>query len=311
MNARAASHVLLIAPVDFRANEETAESNVFQHTVDDTEATRLARVAVEQHRALRDLLVDNGVAVTIVRSRTDTPDAPFCNNWFSTHPAAGDRNTPVLVLYPMLAPNRRIERRKDLIGLLRDRYDCVVDFSEREREGVFLESTGSLCLDDSARVAYATISPRTHQSLASEWATSLGYRLVAFRATDAAGVPYYHTNVMMFIGHGLAAVCLEAIGEARSDGETGRAGVVQSLRQSGLEVMTITREQVLRFCGNSLPLVNDAGERLLVMSSAAYHAYARAQRVIIERHARILHTDLSAFEEIGGGSARCLLGELF
>ncbi len=309
--ARAASHVLLIAPVDFRANEETAESNVFQHAVGAEKAKRMAKLAIDQHRALRNLLIEQGVTVTVVRSRPETPDAPFCNNWFSTHPAAADRNIPVLVLYPMLAPNRRAERRRDIIALLKSRYECVVDFSDREHEGLFLESTGSLCLDDAARVAYATISPRTHLSLAKDWASSLGYRLVAFRATDAHGVPYYHTNVMMFIGHGLAGVCLESIGEGRGEGETGRRGVEESLRTSGLELLVISRDQVLQFCGNCLPLVNDAGDRLFMMSSAAFNAFSPAQRATIERHGRILHTDLSSFEEIGGGSARCLLGELF
>jgi hypothetical protein len=181
----------------------------------------------------------------------------------------------------------------------------VVDLSDRERQGVFLESTGSLVLDDDARVAYAALSPRTDRPLAEEWARTMGYRLVTFTATDGSGVPYYHTNVVMFLGHRLAVICLEAIADAAE-----RHTVEASLLSSGLAVLPITRDQVLAFCGNALAVTDDRGERLFVMSSAAYLALTPAQRGTIERHGRIVHTDLSAFETLGGGSARCLLGEL-
>jgi hypothetical protein len=169
-----------------------------------------------------------------------------------------------------------------------------------------LESTGSLCLDDAARVAYAALSPRTDRAVTEEWARLMGYRLVAFTARDGTGVPYYHTNVMMFIGHGLAGVCLESV---EDPGE--RAALEQSLETGGLSLLPITRAQVIQFCGNCLPLANDAGEPLLVMSSTAYHGFTAAERETIGRHAQILHADLSSFEQAGGGSARCLLGELF
>ncbi len=308
MTSRAASHVLLVAPFEYRTNTETADSNAFQRAVGTAEAERLAAEAIVQHRALRDLLIENGVRATVARSLRDTPDAPFCNNWFSTHPgAAGNR----LVLYPMLAPSRRIERRPDLVAMLRAGYPEVLDFSSRELDGIFLESTGSLCLDDEARVAYATISPRTDRRLTGEWAAKMGYRLVAFTATDGQGLPYYHTNVMMFVGHGLAGICLESIGLTAAPGETTRSEVEAALKAGGLDILPISRQQVVDFCGNCLPLSNDLGERLLVMSSAAYQGFDGDQRARIERRARILHTDLSAFETLGGGSARCLLGELF
>jgi hypothetical protein len=211
-----------------------------------------------------------------------------------------------LVLYPLLAENRRRERRTDLVELLRSGYEHVVDLSDRERRGVFLESTGSLCLDDAARVAYAALSPRTDAGLAAEWAEQLGYRLVTFRATDAGGTPYYHTNVMMFIGHGLAGVALESI-----DIPAERRAVERSLEESKLEILPITRGQVLQFCGNCLALGTDRGEPVFVMSTTAYRGFGAEQRGRIEAHGRILHAPLDAFETIGGGSARCLLGELF
>ncbi len=308
MTARAASHVLLVAPHEYRTNTETAESNAFQRAVGVAEAEQLATEAILQHRALRDLLVENGVRITVARSLRETPDAPFCNNWFSTHPGPSGAR---LVLYPMLAPSRRVERRPDLVSMLKSSYAAVLDLSDREPHGVYLESTGSLCLDDEGRTAYAAISPRTDRNLTEEWAAAMGYRLAAFTATDAHGQPYYHTNVMMFIGHGLAGICLESIGERAAPGEMTRSEVEASLAAASLEVVPINRAQVLSFCGNCLPLTNDLGERLLVMSSAAYRGFDPGQRAWISRRTRILHTELSAFETLGGGSARCLLGELF
>lgn len=309
----AATHVLMVEPVRFRYNEETGESNTFQSAPESGEAQAIAREAVSEHRALRDLLVSNGVHVTVVRCDERTPDAPFCNNWFSTHPAvalqeAGStRHAPAtLVLYPLLAPNRRLERRTDLISMLRTKYPRMVDLSGYEREARFLESTGSLCLDDANRVAYAAVSPRTDRALVEHFGRELGYRIEAFTATDAAGVPYYHTNVMMFIGHGLTGITLDAIDSADE-----RLRVERSLLAGGLEVLPISRAQAAEFCGNVLSLTNDNGEALFVMSAAAWRAFTLDQRARLEAHGRVLASELSAFERVGGGSARCLIAELF
>jgi hypothetical protein len=303
--ARAASHVLLVEPVNFRYNRETGATNAFQNAPPPAEEQALSELAVEQHHRLRDLLVDHGVTVTLARSLPTTPDAPFCNNWFSTHPA--DESAPAtLVLYPLLADNRRIERRSDLVSLLRPAYPRLVDLSPHERKAEFLESTGSLVLDHEARTAYAALSPRTESLLASEWATELRYRLVAFTAVDRSGVPFYHTNVLMFIGHGLAGICLESI---RSSGE--RRAVEEQLRKDGKEVLPLTQEQTANFCGNCLALSSGDGTPLFVMSSQAWRHFSAAERLVLEGHGRILHTELSAFEMLGGGSARCLIAELF
>jgi hypothetical protein len=309
----AATHVLMVEPVRFRYNEETGESNTFQSVPASGEAQAIAEAAVREHRALRDLLVSNGVHVTVVRCNERTPDAPFCNNWFSTHPAVavtdaeGTRHTPAsLVLYPLLAPNRRLERRADLIAMLRTKYPRVVDLSGYEREARFLESTGSLCLDDANRVAYAALSPRTDRALVEHFGRELGYSVQAFTATDATGVPYYHTNVMMFIGHGLAGITLEAI-EAADE----RRRIERSLLAGGLELLAITRAQAAQFCGNVLSLTNDRGDALFVMSGAAWDAFTPAQRAQLEAHGAVLSSPLTAFERVGGGSARCLIAELF
>ncbi|MGE0440914.1 MAG: arginine deiminase-related protein [Gemmatimonadales bacterium] len=310
MSARAASHVLLIAPHRYRTNAETAESNAFQKSVSKTEANRLGALAERQHAALRALLIANGVRITVARALETTPDAPFCNNWFSTHAAAGSAERR-LALYPMLAPSRRLERREDLIRMLSAGYGSVVDLSRREEEETYLESTGSLVLDETSRVAYAAVSPRTDLAVAREWAGLMGFRLVAFRATDAGGIPYYHTNVMMFIGHGQAGICLDAVAETGGDGLSSRGEVLASLEKNGLDIVPIARKQLLDFCGNCLALSNDRDEPLFVMSSRAYKGFSNPQRKALSSRAKLLHTDLSAFETLGGGSARCLLGELF
>lgn len=304
---RAASHVLMIEPVRFRFNPETAASNPFQRQVppNPDEAVALAEAASAQHRVFRDLLVGNGVCVTVCRSLPTTPDAPFCNNWFSTHPPH-DGHPATLVLYPLLSAARQRERRADIVTLLRGRYPRALDYSPREAEACYLESTGSLCLDHANGVAYAALSPRTDRHLAEEWARELGYRLVAFTATDPTGQPYYHTNVLMFLGHGIAGIVLEAIDDP---GE--RRTVEQSLTAGGWSLLPLTQAQAAAYCGNCLALVNDAGEALLAMSTTAHQAFTPAQREQLQDTARLVHSELSAFEQLAGGSARCLLAELF
>ena len=302
---QAASHVLLIEPVNFRFNRETEATNAFQTAPSADEETALAALAIEQHHSLRDLLVARGVKVTLTRSLPTSPDAPFCNNWFSTHPA--DATAPAtLVLYPLMAENRRLERRGDLVSMLRPAYPRVVDLSPNERKSRFLESTGSLVLDHESRTAYAALSPRTDFSLASEWASQLEYDLVAFTAVDRGGVPFYHTNVVMFIGHGLAGICLESI-SAKAE----RRAVEERLVRDGNEILPLSQEQAANFCGNCLALAAGDGTPLFVMSSQAWRHFSETDRAALEQHGRILHTELSAFEKLGGGSARCLVAELF
>ena len=301
----AASHVLLIEPFHFRYNRETEASNAFQIKPSPEEERRLSEQAIEEHHRLRDLLLGEGVMVTLTRSLESSPDAPFCNNWFSTHPASS-RAPATLVLYPLLAENRRTERRADLIAMLRPAYTRVVDLSPWERKQRYLESTGSLVLDHEARAAYAALSPRTDFSLASEWARELGYDLVAFTAVDAGGVPFYHTNVLMFIGHGLAGVCLESIQVPEE-----RRGVEERLRKDGRDILPLSQAQAANFCGNCLALRGGEGQPLYVMSSQAYKNFSAEERARLELHGKLLHTDLTAFETLGGGSARCLIAEIF
>lgn len=316
ISSYATNHVFMVEPNRFRANHQTSDTNAFQKG-GHWSADEITSEALRQHRNLRDLLINNDVYVTLRKSDEATPDAPFCNNWFSTHPtmkgfrdAHGywEEDAPAsLVLYPLMAENRRLERREELIsGLFRRLYARIVNMAHHETDGRYLESTGSLCMHDAARTVYAAISPRTDPDLARAWAGRMGYHLVAFSATDAGGVPYYHTNVMMFVGHRIAAVCLESIEDASE-----RIMVETALDEGELNVIAITREQVTHFCGNAISLVTHDGEPLFVMSTQAWTHFEPAQQQRIEAHGRVLHTDLSVFESIGGGSARCLIGELF
>lgn len=297
----------MIEPVRFRFNPETAASNSFQAQIPPgvVEADQLARQAVGQHRAFRDQLVASGVRVTVCRSLETTPDAPFCNNWFSTHRARG-AHPATLVLYPLLSEIRRRERRADIVAMLRANYPGEMDLTAGEHDARYLESTGSLCLDHASGVAYAAISPRTDRELAREWARRAGFELITFTALDGRGLPYYHTNVMMFIAHGIAAVVLESIVDA---GE--RQGVETALAAAGHRVIAISREQAAAFCGNCLGLSSESGDPLLAMSSTAYAAFSPSELAALEASAQIVHANLSAFERLAGGSARCLLAELF
>jgi len=297
----------MIEPVRFRYNADTAASNVFQRQSEPApeEAEALASRALSQHRALRDLLIGAGVCVTVCRSLEATPDATFCNNWFSTHPARPGMPA-TLVIYPLLGQARRLERRRDLVELLTPAYPRQLDLSAEESAGRYLESTGSLCLHQDSRTAFAALSPRTSRELAESWARQLDFRLVAFSATDGHGVPYYHTNVMMFVGHGVAGIALEAI---EDPGE--RRLVEAAIAEAGLEMIAISRDQVARFCGNVLALASDTGEPLMVMSTSAWEGFSPRQRDRLARAGRLLHADLSAFEHLGGGSARCLIAELY
>ncbi len=284
------SRVLTVRPVGFRANDQTAATNTFQRAI----AADAEGAALAEHAALVSALRAAGVDVVVVDGDPACPDACFCNNWFSVHDGA----PPAVVLYPMLAPNRRAERF-DLSGVVGAGHR-LVDLTAAEAHGRFLEGTGSLVLDRDARVAYAAWSPRTDAALAAEWASRLGWTLVGFDAADAAGRPYYHTNVLMFLGHGLAGVCFEALPEAD------RARVAASLR--GHELLRLTRAQVAAFSGNVLAL--DGVGPIWLISASGWGALDPGQRRALESRGAPLVVDLPTIESVGGGSARCLVAEL-
>jgi hypothetical protein len=234
--------------------------------------------------------------------RPAKPDAVFPNNWVSFHLDG------TVALYPMLAPNRRSERREDIIEQVvregRFRVSRTVDLTHREAEGKFLEGTGSLVLDRTHRVAYASLSPRTDLDVLGEFARLLDYDLVTFEAQDAAGRPVYHTNVVMAIGTSFAVVCGEAIAQAPH-----RDAVCHQLRASGHDIVDISQRQMQEFAANLLELA-PAGGHVAALSTTAWRSLGPAQRRTLESHAEILPVEIPAIERIGGGGVRCMLAEL-
>ena len=294
----------MIRPVRFGFNEQTAETNAFQ---DIKMAAQTKDVAQED--ALREFdemtrqLTAAGVEVIIYDDTAEpfTPDSIFPNNWVSFHYSG------TVVLYPMQAENRRLERRMDIIEDLGQRFHVskIVDLTHFEAEGKYLEGTGSMVLDRMQRIAYACLSPRTHPDVLNEFSRRTGYKIVTFSASDAQDKPVYHTNVVMCIADVFAVVCLSAIKDPDE-----RLIVRQSLENSGKRVFDITMQQMNSFAGNMLLVNTKRGQKLLVMSTSAYKSLTPRQVDEIDDYATLMHFDLSMIEGNGGGSARCMMAEV-
>jgi hypothetical protein len=300
-----AAAVMMIRPIRFQANEQTAATNEFQHTDANLSAVDAQRQAVGEFEALAGTLAQAGVKVCVFDDTPDphTPDAIFANNWVSFH-ASG-----VVLLYPKLAENRRAERRLDLIDSLANDHGFVVneviDLSPHELEDRFLEGTGSLVLDRANRIAYACLSARTHRTPVEEFGRRVDYRTFTFEAFGPAGTPVYHTNVMMAIGEKLAVLCAEAVRDPQR-----RQELIESLQRNGREVLLISMQQMMQYAGNMLELESVAGERLMVMSSRAEKCLTAEQKAILARHARIVSSPVDTIEDCSGGSVRCMLAEI-
>lgn len=302
---QSASAVLMVRPVRFQSNPETAESNKFQGMPDASRAGMEQTAALEEFESLVSSLRSAGVEVHVLddSAKPHTPDSVFPNNWVSFH-ADG-----AVVLYPMMAVNRRSERRMDALEYLSAaggfRIERTIDLSVREAEGKFLEGTGSLILDRVNRIAYACLSPRTHLDLLGEFGQRLDYEIVVFDAHGADGTPIYHTNVMMCLGERYAVICDQAIAD-----EGQRQAVFARLEGSGHELVNITMAQMAEFAGNMLELENREGEKLLVMSARAHASLSEAQRTRLSNYARVLPVAIPHIEDSAGGSVRCMLAEI-
>lgn len=301
---QSASTVFVVRPVCFGFNAETALSNHFQQTMAGLDAAAIQARAHAEFDALVAALRTKGVRVLVFEDTPEPPkpDAVFPNNWGTFHPDG------TVLLYPMCAPNRRPERRPDILAALgrQFRITAIHDLSHHEAAGRFLEGTGSIIFDHLHQVAYACLSARTDAALFAETAARLGYRPVSFRALDAQDKEIYHTNVMMCIGSGFAVVCLESI-----QAEPERAAVVESLMSTGHDIVDISLAQVARFAGNMLTLRPAAGPELLALSQSAYDALTPAQRQTLSYHCELVPLPIPTIETIGGGSARCMLAEVF
>jgi len=294
------SKVLMIRPLHFVFNEETAVNNSFQIKSDPDKVTENA---VREFDAFVLALQSAGVDVTVVEDSPDphTPDAIFPNNWISFHESG------VYCLYPMFAPNRRKERKEEVINAIREKfhYHQLVDFTRYESKNLFLEGTGSMVLDRDKRIAYACISPRTDQLVLEDFCKKMKYRSVVFHATDESGLPIYHTNVMMCVADRYVVICLDSIQDTDE-----KKLVEETILSSDKEIIRISLGQMNQFAGNMLQLENDRREKILVMSTAAWSSLLPEQKENLLRYNRVVHSSLQNIESNGGGSARCMIAEI-
>jgi hypothetical protein len=294
----------MVRPAGFGFNTETAASNAFQALLADHTPEQIRDQALAEFDGFVALLREKGIRVVVAADTAapEKPDAVFPNNWISLH-----RNGTV-TLYPMHAPNRRLERRQDIIDTLRQDFEVqqVVDLSAYENEDRYLEGTGSLILDHENRLAYACLSPRTDLALLEEFCSRFQYKPVAFHAYDHSGGLVYHTNVILCIGQRFAVLCADTIRDPQE-----RDLVVGTLKETGHEVIEITLEQLRRYAGNMLEVENQSGQHFLVMSQQAFQSLRPDQVQTIEKYAEILAPPIATIEHIGGGSARCMMAEIF
>ena len=306
MKKQLTNTVLMVRPVRFRMNEETVVNNYFQEEMD-LKNEEINRQAQQEFDALVHKLREVGVKVIVVDDiyEQNTPDSVFPNNWITFH-QNGD-----VAIYPMFAENRRRERREDILDRVEAEgfaIENVYDYTEAEKENVFLEGTGAMILDRVNRKAYCALSPRADEELFIEFCEDFEYTPVIFSAyqqVDKKQVPIYHTNVMMALGEDFAVVCLDTITD-----KSERKNVLHHLKEDHKEIISITAEQMYQYAGNMLQ-VQGTDRSYLVMSDAAYNCLTAAQRQAIEKYCPIIHTNLETIETCGGGSARCMMAEVF
>lgn len=299
--------ILMIRPVQFRMNEQTAVNNFFQEDLD-LRNSQINQRAQEEFDAFVAVLREAGVEVIVVDDRleTDTPDSIFPNNWVSFHQSG------TVALYPMYAENRRKERRMDIFDLLEEKgfvIRQIIDYTAAEEEGVFLEATGSILMDRVHQKAYCALSDRADEELFIEFCEDFEVTPVIFTANqsvDGKRLPIYHTNVMMCLGEDFAVICLDSIDDKKE-----RKNVLDHLRMDGKKVVDITEAQMHKFAGNMLQVLGKNDERLLVMSQAAYESLRPDQLSVLEKSSRIVASPLDTIETCGGGSARCMMAEVF
>ncbi len=298
----------MIRPVAFRMNEQTAVNNYYQKVVDGLLPATVNAKAQQEFDAFVEKLTAVGVDVTVVDDtlNPDTPDSIFPNNWISFH-ENGD-----VALYPMFAENRRHERREDILDILEDKgfvINNIVDYTSAEEDGFFLEGTGSLLLDRANAKAYCALSPRADEELFIEFCEDFDYAPVifeAFQTVDSERKLIYHTNVMMCLGEIFAVICADCIDDKKE-----RKMVLENLKENGKEIILITEAQMNNFAGNMLEVRGANDKRYLVMSAAAHQSLTPKQIEQLEKHAEILSSSLDTIEACGGGSARCMMAEIF
>ncbi len=298
------SHILMVRPVSFGYNQETAGNNAFQSVNPDLTALEVRDRAVKEFDEMVHRLRNAGVNVHVVddSEQPAKPDAVFPNNWVTFHEDGR------VVTYPMNAPTRRHERREDILQSLARRFRMTerLHFEGAEENNRFLEGTGSLILDRPNKLAYACLSPRTDDSLLTEYCERMGFEKIAFTAVDGDNKQIYHTNVMMALGTSFVVICLESVSDKQE-----REMLLDKFAATDKAVIEIALAQMMAFAGNMLQVQSQDGTPHLVMSEQAYKSLTEAQIRQIEQHTRILHSPLYTIEQHGGGSARCMMAEIF
>jgi len=295
------SHLLMIRPVRFGYNAQTAVNNAFQ--VADANQQEVEKKAIAEFDGFVEKLRNAHVDVTVVEDTPEphTPDSLFPNNWISFH------SNGTIVLYPMFAENRRLERKPTVLAAIKNKFliQQTEDMSVYENKQLYLEGTGSMVLDRDNRLAYACLSPRTNRQVLEDFCTRMNYTPVVFNSMDEKNQPIYHTNVMMCVADRYVVICLESIPDEKE-----KNNVIEKIKGSGKSIISIRLSQMNHFAGNMLQIENSSGEKILVMSSQAYESLSPNQINELSGFNKILHSSLHTIESNGGGSARCMMAEI-
>lgn len=302
---QSATNIMMVRPASFQFNHETAQSNEFQNNIEDLSREEILRIAQTEFDTMVTELTSHKINVLVVHDTIspEKPDAIFPNNWISM----GQDGT--MTIFPMKTKNRQLEKRKDIIELIRDKYQVQkeMDLSHYEVMNKALEGTGSIVYDHIHKIAYACLSPRTELDLFTDYCNQIGYEAVSFHSYDTQGTLVYHTNVVMCIGSGFVVIGIDTITDQEE-----REKLEAKFKASQLEIIYLTNEQLLKhFAGNMLQVENMAGELFLVMSQRAFRSLTEIQKIQIEKYAGILPVSIDVIEKIGGGSARCMMAEIF
>ena len=293
--------ILMVRPYQFYFNQQTAANNFFQSNVNIENANELA---IAEFDAMVEKLRAHQIKVNVVQDTKDpsTPDSIFPNNWVSTHEGG------TLCLYPMFAQNRRAERKSTVLDFLESNYkiENTLDLTDLEKEGIFLEGTGSMVLDHQNKLAYGCLSERLDKNAFNEWCDKMQFKAIAFKAVDDKAQPIYHTNVMMCMGDQFVVICLESI-----PNEQEKQLVLESFKKSNKEVIAISQDQLNHFAGNMLQVFDINEKPHLIMSEQAHTSLDPAQVKSLEKYNPILPISIPTIEALGGGSTRCMMAEIY
>ena len=298
MSKQSTSHLFMIEPESFYSNEQTAFTNHYQEQVTDETPEIIAEKALAEFHGLKNVIEDKGIKVTSLKGSKDCPDHIF-PNWFITF------DDKTMQIFSMMAPNRRKEKKPSMIEHLTNTYELTDDMSYLEDKEIFLESTSSMVFDRVNRIVYAGISPRTNAVQLIIWCRNNDYELVLFETESHTGSPIYHTDVLMYVGTDIIGICLDVIKPEHRD-------YVEEKVNAYHKVIELTPEQIQNFCGNAIEAKNNNNELFLIISSTAFNALNQDQKEqLLKSYKDIIHSDIPTIEKYGGGSARCMLTELF